>query len=126
MSRFECSCGHVVSDTTDNLPYKAHVVPDESMRHVVESSLHAARALMDRVAQLVEARERGEQAQYVARTRRPHVSPDTPLRELLDQLFGYQAFELLNYPIFMFGRLVYECEACGRLWLTAEPDRKGL
>jgi hypothetical protein len=29
MSKLRCTCGHVIRDQTDNLPYKAYFVPDE-------------------------------------------------------------------------------------------------
>jgi hypothetical protein len=29
--KFLCECGHVIRDQTDNLPYKAHSYPDQSM-----------------------------------------------------------------------------------------------
>ncbi len=43
--KFQCSCGHVIRDQTDFIPYKGYLVPDQRFEEVwncVESALDAA------------------------------------------------------------------------------------
>ncbi len=68
--KFLCTCGHVIDDGTDYIPYKAHVISDQDIYEAAEVSA------------------RGSESWVVALTRR-----------------------------------LYECIACGRLWLEG-PGRE--
>jgi hypothetical protein len=35
--KIECACGHLISDSTDDLPHKAHVIPDQSWNALFET-----------------------------------------------------------------------------------------
>jgi hypothetical protein len=35
--KFRCKCGHVIKDQTDNLPYKAEIIPDQSLEALYEA-----------------------------------------------------------------------------------------
>jgi hypothetical protein len=106
MSKFGCVCGHSMSDITDNLPYKASFLPDEDTNHALDN-------VMEEVASLIHARERGEQAEYL--TEQALFLPNPTLRDIL-----YHAF---SHPTFEFGRTMYECERCGRIWMQAVPEK---
>ena len=93
-------------DVTDNLPNKAYFLPDEDVSHALD-------ALWAGVAEFIEARERGEQEQYL--TYNAGVFRDLSVRDLLHQLF--------LSPTVEFGRRMYECEHCGRIMLQAVPDK---
>ena len=32
--KIRCECGHIIVDQSDNLPYKAHLIPDTQMEHI--------------------------------------------------------------------------------------------
>ncbi len=47
--KIECHCGHTIHDGTDNLPHKAHLIPDENwnelfdaLEHLIEHRCHTA------------------------------------------------------------------------------------
>jgi hypothetical protein len=35
--KIECVCGHLISDGTDDLPHKAHIIPDQSWNALFET-----------------------------------------------------------------------------------------
>jgi hypothetical protein len=104
---YGCTCGDEMAwDVTDNLPNKAYFLPDEDVGHALD-------ALWAGVAEFIEARERGEQEQYL--TYNAGVFRNLSVRDLLHQLF--------LSPTVEFGRRMYECEHCGRIMLQAVPDK---
>src|SRR5258708_2749647 len=109
MSRFECECGNVIPDTTDNLPYKAYFLPDEDTDHALDD-------IKESVARLVEAWVRGDQAQY--QRWRLWTQGDPTSREVL--------YNHIGHPTHAFGRRMYECDQCGRIWMAAVPGENKL
>jgi hypothetical protein len=107
MSNFYCVCGFNMKDSTDNLPYTAYFLPDEDVGH-------ALTGLLLRVAAFIEARERGQQGSYVREALGISLAQHT-LRDVLHNLF--------LHPTFEFGREMFECEECGRIWLRARPHK---
>lgn len=107
MSHLHCTCGYSISDITDNLPWKASFLPDEDTGHALDD-------VMTRVAQFIEARERGQEDEYL-REQLGYVLPEHSLRDLLYNVF--------IHPTFEFGRTMYECDNCGRIWMQAVPDK---
>ena len=109
MSSFRCTCGNVITDITDDLPYKAYFLPDQDIDDALDNT-------MKEVAQFIEARECGEQDRYL----REHgqISHVSTLKDVLRHLF--------SHPTFNFGRTLYECEECGRIWMQAGPDKNML
>lgn len=104
--KFRCKCGQVVSDTTDDLPYKAYFLPDEEINYALNN-------VMEKVAAFIEARERGEQEQYLKE--QAIFLREPTLKNLL-----YHHF---SPPTFEFGRTMYECDECGRMWMKTHWDR---
>lgn len=110
MSKLRCRCGHIIRDQTDNLPYKAFFVPDEDADVDMD-------AVVTQLAQFMAARERGDQGSFI----REHLGGAWPDDENPETIL----YILLTGVIMRSGRLIYECESCGRLWIQkhAEYDK---
>lgn len=67
--------------------------------------------------EFIEARERGEQEQYLK---------EQGAIFLHEQALHDMLFNLFTHPTLHLGRDMYECEACGRIWLQARPDKNDL
>lgn len=78
--------------------------PDEGIFDVLD-------AVTDQVARLIEARDSGKLEQFALRWGPPNLG----WRSLLHFILSSLPYE--------FGRLMFECEACGRLWLEADSDK---
>jgi hypothetical protein len=110
-----CICGHIIYDffrePMVSLPYKAYFLPDEDLNPALNT-------LMSELAAFIEARERGEQEQYVQEWGLA-LQHSATLKDILVRMCSYPnpAFELDH------GRAMYECEACGRLWMHTSPHR---
>lgn len=113
VNRLRCICGHIIDDffrePLHPVSYKAYFLPDEDWNP-------ALNALMTEVAAFIEARERGEQKQYLQESG-IEAQHDSTLKDILVRACSYPfaAFEV------DYGRAMYECEACGRLWMRTSP-----
>jgi hypothetical protein len=112
MSKFRCTCGHVIVDQTDCLPYKAYIREDENTQKPVE-------LLAALLAQYCDALQQGRGPAFVkdyllnlGETWDADYYPDRPLPEVLGRLI----FPFWNN----YDRSIYECEQCGRLWVQRE------
>src|SRR5215472_1961017 len=105
MSTLRCSCGHVISDTTDFLPYKAYFLPDRDTQGGSFDLTHQ----VPYVADLIETWQRGEPEP------RPYPRSFTSVRDILQSAFVH--------PTFTLGRCIYECENCGRLFIQSAPGK---
>lgn len=116
MSSMLCRCGHIITDITDNLPYKARIGPDEE-------PFAPASVVAEELARYVEAREQNRQVEYLLNNVFDRHSPDLAQHEA--EHFASEplsiAFTLLLSDRWgsVYGRLVYECEECGRLWVQS-------
>lgn len=111
MSKLRCSCGYVISDSTDHLSYKAYFVADEDLQDVLERTGRA----VDAVVKFIEARERGEQEQCLAEHRLAYAGHS--LATIIEELIGLHDPFSISYE----QRTMYECEECGRILLEAGP-----
>jgi len=109
MSHIRCVCGHRISDITDFLPYKAYFLPDQDIEEAMEKSIEEA-------AQFADEWERGEHAGWLREQLEPYLKEHG-----LGATIKFIAQHTFNHPTFKFGRPMYECEECGRLWLQKEP-----
>lgn len=102
--KFLCTCGHVIRDQTDSLPYKAHFLPDEDQEVVFE-------AVIDRLEAFMTARETGQQEEFL-RTHFGETYPrDLDTRSILNDLL---------VGVILAARLIYECENCGRVLIQKQ------
>lgn len=104
MSKFGCLCGHVILDRTDNLPYKASFVPDE------DADMDA---VVSQLVEFIAARDRGEQGIFIRERLGGHWPDNDNAHTIL--------YILLNGPM-RSGRLIYECENCGRIWVQKHAE----
>lgn len=106
MSRFVCECGHVIVDQTDFLPYKAMFYSDQDTEACVDE-------LIQDIAKFIEAREQGRQDEFLEIGFSKNYPKNLNISDIInDIMIGYEA---------VFGRTIYECEQCGRIWMQTEP-----
>jgi hypothetical protein len=99
VSKLGCTCGHVIHDQTDYLPYKGQVLKDQD-HEVFFASI--ADALVEYLAGV----RSGDLAEW---------SRKWPfLRGKTDE---HVAWSLMGWFWRRFAVDVYECEQCGRLWV---------
>lgn len=98
--KFMCSCGHVITDQTDNLPYKGHLRPDTSKEGMIETLDHS-------ISNLVASVEAGETLEQLKNRYFNHNYPSGLSRKTMffDSISKIWDDELL----------IYECSNCGRL-----------
>jgi hypothetical protein len=99
VSKFGCTCGHVILDQADNLPYKGQVLKDQD---------HEAffAGIADALTEYLAGVRSGDLAEWHRKW--PF------LREKTD---NHVAWALLGWFWRNFKVDVYECEQCGRLWV---------
>src|SRR5258706_2595135 len=104
VGRLRCLCGHIIYDDVvpaEPLSYKAYFFPEED-------EYPAMGSLASEVTELIGARDRGEQEQYVQEL---ELLPEkSSLTDVFIHVFWYEALKR------GYARLMYECEECGRLW----------
>ena len=101
MSKFSCTCGHIIRDQADNLPYKGQVLKDQDWEAFCGGT---ADALTEYLAGV----RSGDLAEFERKW--PF------LRGKTDE---HVAWALLGWFWRRFSVDVYECEQCGRLWVQA-------
>lgn len=110
MSFFRCRCGHIITDSTDRLPYKAYVRVDADGHDPVAA---LARMLGD----FIEARSHGEQRAFLSTIYSPKWV------DIVDQKDLVAIFDdLIDEFWYRFERCLYECEECGRIWIQRDDD----
>lgn len=105
MSKLGCICGHVIVDQTDSLPYKAELLRadrEEVFYDRVEALFASMRIAM--------AEGRLSELLHEAYGSWLPVKEDVFFIEKLSSLTGE------------FFTTMYECEACGRLWVQRPND----
>lgn len=98
--KLQCSCGHVIVDQTDNLPYKGHLRPDTS----TEKNFQILENSVSHFIESVEAGETSEQLKnrYFNASYPANLSRETMFFDSITSIFDDEM-------------LVYECQSCGRL-----------
>lgn len=104
--RFRCECGHVIYDQTDNLPYKAFLLPDGSWDRF-NAPIHKA------MLEYARAISSGTRDEWIAR----YFGPSYP-RDLDDESV------LADFLERHIGRLrtIYQCDKCGALFFAKGRD----
>jgi hypothetical protein len=106
MSKLVCRCGYSVVDQTDFLPHKAEVLSDQDSERIWDA---AADAIADFFAQ------NGDDARRTWTTSHLHT------RGGADIDASSVVYQIMKRGPHRLGRTLYECSACGRLWLQARP-----
>ena len=109
MSKLGCRCGHVISDQTDNIPYKGCILPDVHSEDFfgwiadkLQSYVKAAKAGRTDVWLL----EQGFRQEYL----------DLNLND------GEVLHDYIDTRFVTLTRSMYECEACGRVHIETSED----
>lgn len=100
MSKLGCKCGHVITDQTDSLPYKASLLRDE-VDNEFWDEVHRE------LKPLVEAAESEDSAVIASAFGElsPWFSAAENLQDRISSLYAHRM------------STVYECQNCGRLWV---------
>ncbi len=102
MSKLGCTCGHVIRDQTDRLPYKARFLRDFDDEAVFDAIERECEALVAAVAA-------GDREAWLRRHYNEAYPRDLPHGAVFHDFVSILLVEYLD--------TVYECEACGRLWV---------
>ncbi len=107
MSKLGCICGHVITDQTDSLPYKASLLRDEVESEFWDEVHHELKPL-------IEAAESGNKAVIADEFGEfsPWVSAAENLQGRISSLYTQRM------------STAYECQNCGRLWVQKHDSKK--
>jgi len=104
--KFLCTCGHIIRDQTDHLPYKAQFIPDENREtdfNLVARTLEA----------FITARETGNQEEFLYSHFGETYPKDLDTESIIsDLLIG----------VTRSARFIYECENCGRVFIQKHSE----
>jgi hypothetical protein len=103
MARLGCTCGHVIRDQTDAIPYKGVIVRDQ---HIEPFIGECAR----RVGALIAALQAGTRTTWLQQTFSAEYPTDLPDEAVVHDL-------ITSLLLRKYGSNVYQCEMCGRLWV---------
>ena len=106
MSKLLCSCGHVIVDQTDDLPYKARLVRDSDAGEFLEAVAAGAAGLADSVAN-------GTVEQRVDTAFGSGYPRDLGTADMFSDFVTGEDLKIR--------RDVYQCEKCGRLYVEEGP-----
>lgn len=107
---FRCTCGHIIRDQTDSLPYKAKFFADEDEEAIFEAVIESLEAFMT-------ARETGKQDEFLDTHFGETYPKEIDTKSILDDL-------LLG--VSLAARCIYECENCGRIFFEKHPEEAQL
>jgi hypothetical protein len=99
MAKFECSCGYIIRDQTDALPYKGTFIPDEDDEVSFTGTIH-------RIAEFIQAKELGRRDVFLQK-----IFGEAYPRDLDDLSILWDLVSSLD----TFRRVIFECENCGRV-----------
>jgi len=107
MSKLGCRCGHVITDQTDSLPYKASLLRDE-VENEFWDEVHRE------LKPLVESAESGDKA-AIADALGQFFTSFSAADELQDRISSLYIQRMST---------AYECQKCGRLWVQKQDSEK--
>jgi hypothetical protein len=107
MSKLGCKCGHVITDQTDSLPYKASLLRDE-VENEFWDEVHRE------LKPLVESAESGDKAAISDALGQfsPWFSDADNLQDRISSLYIQRM------------STAYECQNCGRLWVQKDNSER--
>ncbi|MBC8997266.1 hypothetical protein IAI51_12070 [Pseudomonas sp. N40(2020)] len=107
MSKLGCKCGHVITDQTDSLPYKASLLRDE-VENKFWDEVHRE------LKPLVEAAESGDKTSIADAFGEfsPIFSAADKLQDRISSLYIQRM------------STAYECQNCGRLWVQKNNSER--
>lgn len=116
MSKLRCICDHIIVDQSFHLPYKAEFIPDEDGGDDME-------AVADALTASILAREKGQGESFL----RTYFGEDWsyriyPPNSDAESILSNIVFDMITGVAGHSGRLIYECEQCGRLWVQKHVE----
>ena len=109
--KFCCTCGHVIRDQTDRLPYKARLIPDEDEDADFSSLAGVLEAF-------IMAREAGKQEEFLGSSFGETYPQELDLQSII--------YDLLTNKMLLSTRSIYECENCGRIFIEKRHEEARL
>ncbi len=107
MGKLRCTCGHLISTTSDATAYSGDLIPGKALDDAFDG-------LSELISELVAATRRGDRREWIDR----HFGDDYPdafsEAELIDNLL----FERLSAH----QREVFQCTSCLRLWVETRQS----
>jgi hypothetical protein len=104
MSKLGCTCGHIIRDQTDSIPYKARFIRDQD-----DESFHAYAADIEH---FIEAIKRGERIQWIKNHFSDAYPDDIPDSHIINDI-------IMKYEI-KFENTLYQCQNCGRVKIQVQ------
>lgn len=102
MSKLKCRCGHIIVDQTDNLTYKADILPDQSFDRFLDS--------IDLIIkEFLNAEKNNDRQEWIKR----NFNADYPDNLNDSQMLG----DLVTNRYTNLFKKIYQCENCGRLFI---------
>ncbi len=101
MSKLGCQCGHIISDNTDFIPYKATFISDQD-------SMIYDKTIED-ICSLMEAYKKGEKEKWIKNRFGDKVDGSLSNDWLIIKI------QLINE--YDYEKTIYQCEKCGRIKL---------
>lgn len=97
-----CICDHAILDQTDDLPYKAYVIPDKLMEEFLEKPIKAYDSFKEAV-------RNGERKKWIDNYFGPQYPQDLPDDSIADEILGSLYANAM--------KTMYQCEKCGRIFI---------
>lgn len=109
-----------MTDQTDFLPYKGYIREDEDTQKPIELLAYI-------LSEYWVASQRGQEAEFIRQFERSQGKPESTAEWQVQYLAGKPLSVTFFHLIFAFwnnyDRAIYECEACGRLWIEMDNNR---
>lgn len=104
MSKLTCTCGHLIVDQSDDLPYKGSILRDQDREAVFAGPVA-------RIARAIDGLRQGDASAFAREFPRPQEQADVEMA----------VWVMLHTEWHKRQLDVLECTACGRLWVQREP-----
>ena len=95
--KIRCECGNIIIDQSDNLPYKAHLIPDTHLESIFDGA--------DELSNFIEAIEKGKRSEWIEKK----FGEDYPKELTNTAIISDLIMSKLKT------RNTYQCENCGRV-----------
>jgi hypothetical protein len=106
MSKLRCTCGHIIVDQTDNIPYKPTFIRDQDLDQYANYT--------DEIASFIDAIKKGQRSDWIKSKFSDKYPTDLPDSSVIFDV-------IISYNL-DFESTIYQCEACGRIKLQVKDQ----
>lgn len=99
--KIRCECGRITVDQSDNLPYKAHLIPDTQMEHIFGGAAE--------LSDFIEAIGKGKRSEWIEKKFGEEYPKELTNTAIISDLFMSK----------LKTRNMYQCENCGRVMIES-------